>query len=59
MKSLLFDSIKTLAMMEHCQTVSDGANQTVYGSKSDRFSRRMDTNIELDLIPVQSTKIIT
>jgi hypothetical protein len=45
--------------MEHCQTVSDGANQTVYGSKSDRFLRRMNNRIELDLIPVQSTKIIT
>jgi hypothetical protein len=59
MKSLLFDSIKTLAMMEHCQTISDEANQTVYGSKSDRFSRRMNTKIELDLISVQSTKILT
>ena len=36
-----------------------GANQTVYGSKSDRFSRRMNTKIDLDLISVQSTKIIT
>jgi hypothetical protein len=32
-----------------------GANQTVYGSKSDRFSRRMNTKIELGVIPVQST----